>query len=359
MFAIKRFPENPLLSPYPNRPWEAAAAFNWCPAKKGDTLHVVYRAMSRPELMDQSHIQFSVIGHASSTDGAHFSDRRPLITPEEQWEKYGCEDPRVTKFGSDYYIFYTALGSYPFNASGIKVALAKTKDFKTIDEKHLVTTFNAKAMALFPEKVNGKMAALLTAHTDLPPAEIAYVEFDKEEDIWSPEFWNNWHDNMSSHVLEVRRGPSDQVELGAPPILTDKGWLVIYSHIQNYFAGQPIFGIEALLLDKNNPRRIVGRTKGPIMVPEVQYEKIGNVHNVTFPSGALIEGDTLKIFYGAADTYSCLATTSISSLIETILSQGGPSHVKRFPGNPIIVPRVNIAWEDKGTFNPAAIDLDG
>src|SRR3989344_2148607 len=166
MFAIKRNEENPLLSPHPDHPWEASATFNWCGAMKGKTLHVVYRAMSRPELMDQTHIQMSVIGHASSVDGTHFTDRRAFITPEHDFEKYGCEDPRVTKFGSDYYIFYTALGSYPFNASGIKVALAKTKDFKTIDEKHLVTTFNAKAMALFPEKVNGKMAALLTAHTD-------------------------------------------------------------------------------------------------------------------------------------------------------------------------------------------------
>ena len=359
MFAIKRNEENPLLSPYPDHPWEASATFNWCGAMKGKTLHVVYRAMSRPELMDQTHIQMSVIGHASSTDGSHFIDRRALITPEHDWEKYGCEDPRITKFGSSYYIFYTALSAYPFHAGGIKIAVAKTKDFKKIDEKHPVTPFNAKAMALFPEKVNGKMAALLTAHTDMPPAEISYVEFEREEDIWSQSFWEEWHKNLDSHKLEVRRNPADQVELGSPPVLTELGWLVIYSHIQNYGSGKPIFGIEALLLDKNNPRKIIGRTAGPMMVPEVQYEKIGNVYNIAFPSGAMIEGKNLKIFYGAADTYCCTATVSLDNLLETMTAHQGGSQVKRFPGNPIIIPRTGVKWEEKGTLNPAAIFLEG
>jgi predicted GH43/DUF377 family glycosyl hydrolase len=359
MFAVKRNEGNPLLSPQPDHPWEAAAAFNWCPAMKGNTLHVVYRAMSRPELMDQTHIQMSVIGQASSTDGIHFTDRRALITPEYDWEKYGCEDPRVTKFGSNYYIFYTALGTYPFRAEGIKIAVAKTKDFKKIGEKHLVTPFNAKAMALFPEKVNGKMAALLTVHTDMPPAQIAYVEFEREEDIWSKAFWDDWHKNLDAHQLEVRRIPADQVELGSPPLLTEFGWLVIYSHIQNYFSGQPVFGIEALLLDKNNPRKIVGRTAGPMMVPEVQYEKLGNVYNIAFPTGALISGKNLVIFYGAADTYSCTAAVSLENLLETMTAPGGGRRVTRFAGNPIIIPRAGVKWEEKGTFNPAAILLEG
>ena len=320
-------------------------------------MHVVYRAMSRPELMDQTHIQMSVVGHASSEDGVHFSDRRAIVTPEHDWEKYGCEDPRVTKFGKDYYIFYTALGVYPFRAEGIKIAVAKTKDFKTIEEKHLVTPFNAKAMVLFPEKINGKMAALLTVHTDLPPSEISYVEFEKEEDIWSKDFWEEWHKNLDAHKLEIRRSPTDQVELGSPPVLTDKGYLVVYSHIQNYFSGRPVFGIEALLLDKDNPRKIIGRTAGPMMVPEVQYERIGNVSNIAFPTGLMIQDERLVIFYGASDTYSCTASVPLYNLLETMTSHQGGSQVERFPGNPIIIPRVGMDWEEKGTLNPAAIFL--
>lgn len=359
MFAIKRNEDNPLLSPHPDHPWEAAAAFNWCPAMKGDILHVVYRAMSRPELMDQTHIQTSVVGHASSSDGVNFSDRRALIVPEYDFEKYGCEDPRVTKFGDNYYIFYTALGLYPFRAEGIKIAVAKTKDFKKIDEKHLVTPFNGKAMVLFPEKVNGKMAALLTAHTDMPPSEIVYVEFSREEDIWSKTFWEEWYKNFDSHKLEVRRKPTDQVELGSPPVLTELGWLIVYSHIQNYWSGRPVFGIEALLLDRENPRKIIGRTAGPMMVPEVQYERIGNVYNIAFPTGAMIKDKNLVIFYGASDTYSCTASVPLSNLLETMTAHQGGSKVSRFAGNPIIIPRVGVKWEEKGTLNPAAIFLDG
>ena len=95
-----------------------------------------------------------------------------MIAPEEDWERFGCEDPRVTKIDDKYYIFYTALSVYPFAAEGIKVAVAVTKDFKKIEERHLVTPFNAKAMVLFPEKINGKYVALLTAHTDTPPVKI-------------------------------------------------------------------------------------------------------------------------------------------------------------------------------------------
>ncbi len=359
MFSVKRLEENPIISPHPDHPWEAAAAFNWCPAVRKDIIHVVYRAMSEPELLDETHIQRSVVGHASSRDGEHFEDRRPFIVPEYDWEKYGCEDPRVTKFGNDYYIFYTALGNYPFSANGIKIALAKTKDFKKIDEKHLVTPFNAKAMVLFPEKVNGKMAGLLTVNTDLPPAHICYVEFDREEDIWSETFWKNWYQNLDSHRLGVRRRSADQVEVGSPLILTKKGWLVIYSHIQNYFNGRPTFGVEVLLLDKDNPRKIVGRTNWPIMVPETQYEKIGNVSNIAFPSGALLDGDVLKIFYGSADTECCIATVSLNNLLDSMTTPGWNKNVERFAGNPIISPRPELKWEEKGTLNPASLEIDG
>ncbi|MBI2474278.1 MAG: hypothetical protein HYV68_01115 [Candidatus Taylorbacteria bacterium] len=359
MFSVKRVEENPLLSPHLDHPWEAAAAFNWCPVMHAGTMHAVYRAMAQPELMDDKHLQLSVVGHALSKDGFHWSDRKPFIQPEYDWEKYGCEDPRVTKFGQNYYIFYTALGSYPFRPDTIRIALAKTRDFKKITEKHLVTPFNAKAMALFPEKINGKMAALLTVHTDLPPAHICYAEFENEEDIWSEAYWKNWHDNLDAHRLEVRRRPADQVELGAPPILTDAGWLVVYSHIQNYFAGKPIFGVEILLLDRNNPRLIIGRTKWPIMTPEAQYEKTGVVPNIVFPSGAMLDGNRLVIYYGGADTHCCAASVDLGNLLAAMKEGSFQSHITRFTGNPIISPRSGVKWEEGGTFNPAALEING
>ncbi len=358
MFTLTRSEHNPILSPVKEHPWEAAAAFNGCPIMVNKKKVIVYRAMSEPDLLRDPHLQTSVIGRASSSDGYHFENRKVLISPDREFDYYGCEDPRVTKLGDTYYIFYTALGGYPFSPDNIRVAVALSKDLETITEKHLVTPFNAKAMSIFPEKVNGKIAGLVTVNTDRKPSDICYVEFDKPEDIWSQEFWANWYSKLESHKLHIRRLPEDQVELGAPPVKTEKGWLVLYSHIQRYGRPDVVFGIEVLLLDKKNPRNIIGRTKGPFMAPESYYEEVGQVAHIVFPSGALINGNHFEVYYGAADTHCAMATIPLDNLIKSIIDDR-KDHVKRYPGNPIISPRPGVLWEAKGTLNPASIDLDG
>lgn len=110
----------------------------------------------------------------------------------------------------------------------------------------------------------------------------------------------------------------------------------------------------------NDPRKIVGRTKGPMLVPEEPYELSGHVSNIVFPSGALIDGDTLNIYYGAADTTVCLARVNLDNLISTLYPETRDRfHFKRAKNNPIITPDPNHLWESKATFNPAAIDLGG
>lgn len=356
MFTLTRSKHNPIISPLQEHPWEAAATFNGCPIVVGHKTHIVYRAMSEPDLLDEKHMRTSVIGCASSDDGSHYENRRTLISPDSEFDKYGCEDPRVTKIGRTYYIFYTALGGYPFSADNIKVAVALSTDLKTIKEKHLVTPFNAKAMTLFPEKVNGKYCALLTVNTDKKPSDICIAEFDSIEDMWSTNYWDEWWKNLDAHKLHLRRLPDDQVEMGAPPVLTEKGWLVVYSHIQRYGRHDQVFGVETVILDKNNLRTIIGRTKGPFMAPEEHYEKIGMVPNIVFPTGALIRGERLEIYYGAADTYCAVASIPIENLLASLLDTKNSS-LKRFPGNPIISPRSGYVWEAGGTLNPAAIDV--
>lgn len=313
--------------------------------------------MSEPDLLKEPHVRISVIARADSKDGLDdYENRAVLISPDTDFDRYGCEDPRVTKFGGIYYIFYTALGDYPFSADNIKVAVALSVDLKTIKEKHLVTPFNAKAMALFPEKINGKMVALVTINTDRKPSDICVAEFDKPEDIWSLEYWNNWWKNLDAHKIHIRRLPSDHIELGAVPLKTDKGWLVVYSHIQRYDSSDRTFGIEVVMLDFDNPRKIIGRTNGPFMVPDAYYEHTGQVPHTIFPSGALIRNEHLEIYYGAADTYCAMATIPLENLLRSIMDNR-QELVKRFPGNPIITPRPGMLWEQRGTLNPAAIDL--
>lgn len=358
MFTVTRSEHNPILSPLREHSWEAAAAFNGSPVVQGRRTTLVYRAMSEPELLKEPHIRMSVIARADSKDGVNYENRSVLISPDTDFDRYGCEDPRVTKIGKTYYIFYTGLGGYPFSADNIKVCVALSTDLKTITEKHLVTPFNAKAMALFPEKINGKLAALVTVNTDRKPSDICYIEFNTPEDIWSEDYWNEWYKNLDAHKLKIRRKDDDHIELGAVPIKTEKGWLFVYSHIQRYDKPDHVFGIETILLDLNTPQEIIAGTKGPFMVPEAYYEHVGQVPHAIFPSGALIRGERLEIYYGAADSHCSVATIPIDALLDGLLNiDKEHSPLKRFKGNPIITPRPGVLWESRGTLNPAAIDI--
>ncbi len=366
MFVIKRSPHNPILIPQSEHPWEARATFNWSPIKIGKKLHILYRAIGKSSFYESATLPLSIIGQAESRDGVHFKNRKPFIVPEKEWEKFGCEDPRITFFEGKYYIFYTALSEYPFRADGIKVALATSLDLKKIESKHLITSFNAKAMAMFPNRINGKITLIFTVNTDRPPAKIAIAQFEKEEDLWSKTYWDKWYGEIDRHIIDdPRRNSSDHVEVGAPPIKTPHGWLLIYSHIQNYFPTEErldkIFGIEALLLDLNDPRVIIGRTRGPMFAPQEPYELNGIVPNIIFPSGALINGKNLDIYYGSADTTGGVAKVCMADLLASIYHwKADISYFTRYNKNPILSPRSSdSAWESKAVFNPAAIDLRG
>ncbi len=358
---IERYEKNPILTPKNIHSWEAEAVFNGCPVKIGSKIYLVYRALSSSHYhtMAQTKLMVSDIGIAESKDGINFTNQKRFITPEEDWERFGCEDPRVTELDGKYYIFYTALSVFPFRAEGIKVGVAISKDLKTIQEKHPVTPFNAKGMALFPEKINGKIWSVLTVHTDRPPAKICLASFDKEEDIWSEPHWQSWYQNFEKYSLSLARRPQDQVEVGAPPIKTKKGWLLIYAYIQNYFSPKPIFGIEAALLDLKNPFKIIGTTKSPLLTPQEYYEIVGLVPNVVFPSGALLEKNSIRLYYGATDTTCCLATIDTESLLAKLLRSEEQVLLTRAKENPIIIPKPENSWESRATFNPAAIYLNG
>jgi predicted GH43/DUF377 family glycosyl hydrolase len=358
MFTITRDENNPLLSPTKEHPWEAAATYNGSPVRIDKrTIALVYRAQSDPDPFMDSHISLSTIGVARSKNNGPFTDRRQLVVPDQDFDRYGCEDPRVTFIDGNYYIFYTALGTFPFSKEGIKVAVAISSDLKTVKEKHLVTPFNAKAFALFPEKINGKYAALLTLHSDEPPSEICYVEFNSIEDIWSEKFWNKWYEGYKSSVLPLRRRDGEHLEVGAVPVRTEEGWLCIYGHIQRYGSSDALFGVEAVLLDAKKPMKVIGATKGPFLVPDWYYEHVGYVRDVVFATGALIDGDRLAIYYGTADTFCARAYVSLKPFLAALMDTADV--FTRAAQNPIITPREGVRFEQGGTCNPAAIELKG
>jgi predicted GH43/DUF377 family glycosyl hydrolase len=359
MFSVKKSENNPLLLPDTNEPWQAEAVFNWCPLQEKKFTRLVYRAVSASEFSHNVNLSVSTIGYAETKDFVSFTDRHQIIFPEYDWEKFGCEDPRMVKIGKKYYIFYTALSGFPFGAENIKVALAITEDFKHF-EKHLVTPFNAKAMTLFPQKINGKFTAILSVDTDNPPSKVSIIQFDKEEDIWNQEVWLKWYSEIEKHRIDLRRFETDHIEVGAPPVKTKKGWLLIYSHIQNYFkqhkpgfySEDTIFGVEAILFDLKDPMKIVGHSEGAIFSPNESYEKFGEVPGVIFPSGAVIKDKNLEIYYGGADTVCCRATVNLKNLLASLLPDAMDKFVKRYDKNPILELRPESIWENYAVFNP-------
>ena len=366
MVMLQRLKNNPIVAPDSKNSWEISGAFNPTVVKNKNEFYLLYRAESALQEHGGYNLKLSSLAYTKSKDGINFSEHMQLNFAQNAWDFFGREDPRVTFLDHKYYIFYTALSEYPFTAEGIKVAVAITNDFVNF-KAHPVTSFNAKAMALFPEKINNKFVAVLTAHTDTPPAKIVLAEFDKEDDIWAAKYWQNWQQDINSHVLPLHKSTNDHLEVGAVPIKTKAGWLLIYSYIQNYFSTNKIFTVNAALLDLKNPAKILGVVEN-ILMPEKDYELRGNVANIVFPSGAIVNDDELLVYYGAADTTCCVATCKLAGLLTALTKKSKISFLKsknikngfaRFNDNPIIAPRLEFAWELKGTLNPAAFYENG
>lgn len=355
------------MTPNHNNSWEDEAVFNGSVAKVGESYKMVYRALSIDQLYEGTRLKLSTIGLADSGDGIHFRKREQFIIPEHDWEKFGCEDPRVTKIDDTYYIFYTALSNWPPDADGIRVGVALTKDFEHIQEKHLVTPFNAKAMALFPEKINGKYAAVLAVNTDRPPAKICYVTFDSPQQMWDEEFWKRWYKHYEDHAITITHRVNDHLEVGAVPVKTPEGWVMIFCYIENYFgSGIRVFRIDAALLDSENPQKLIGQTLDPLLIPQEQYEMYGMVPNIIFPSGSFAEDGQLHIYYSACDTVICRASVTLSDLVAELQANPAvnpamkrPELMVRFDGNPILSPIPEHPWESKYTFNVGAISAGG
>ena len=367
MITAKRYEENPIISPNKDIYWESDAAFNGSSILANNKFIMVYRAQGQKQPYANLILSLSTIGIAESFDGIHFGNMRQLIKPEQIYERFGCEDPRITQFEGKKYIFYTALSQYPFNADGIKVAGAVLNDDCEISEKHEVTTFNAKAFALFPERVDGKITAILTVNTDRPPSKISIAYFNKIEEIWSKDYWNDFYRSLDAHAIDLTRSGNDHVEVGAPPIKTHEGWLLIYCYIYNYFSKKPLFAIEAILMDGDDPKKVIARSRQPLLIPEEPYELYGIVPNIVFPSGAVMQNENLIIYYGAADTTICRAQVNLYELLSDLVPEASGVRIydtkniipiERSITNPVVVPIKENDWENQFTFNPAAIFLD-
>ena len=269
MFIIRREPHNPILAPQSERPWESVATYNPSAVRTEDGVRIFYRALGNPSALQTPLAEMSTIGTAFAEDGVHFHSREQVIVPQESWDQFGCEDPRVTFFEGRWYCFYTALGGYPFGPDNIKVALAIGDSPTNFTERHLITPFNAKAATLFPERIDGDIVMLLTAHTDWtaehPRPTIALARAKKIEEFFDKKYWRGLaRPSRRPRAPRIAPDRQDHVEVGASPILTEKGWLLIYSYIQDYYnEHERIFSIEAALLESRQSAEAVFRAPNP------------------------------------------------------------------------------------------------
>jgi len=240
---------------------------------------------------------------ARSKNGLDFEiDKKPAMFPENKYEKFGIEDPRVTLIDGKYYINYSAVS----DITGITTCLASTTDFITFTRHGVIFMPDNKDIAIFPEKIKGRYYALNR------PISAEY----KTRDIWiseSPDllYWGNHRRLMG---IREKYWDNGRVGCGAVPFRIEEGWLEIYhgaSKANKYCLG-------AVLLDTAEPWRIIARSKKPIIEPEMDYELNGFFGNVIFSCGVLYEKGMLKIYYGAADTYIAYAEVKLKDILNEL-----------------------------------------
>lgn len=247
---------------------------------------------------------------ARSSDGIRNwqIEQEPLLAPWQDhnpFEEFGCEDPRLTYLEdlNSWVIAYTA-----YSPMGAGVALALTKDFKSVERLGLVLAPSNKDAAVFPRKIGGKYWML---HR---PASGSI------EHIWLTESADLEHWGKPWMIIGERGGPWwDGCRVGANgvPIETDEGWLVLYHGVKQFPAG-PKYRMGVTLLDIDNPRRLIARLPYWVLGPRDSYEVTGDVPNVVFSCGHTQIGDEIRVYYGAADTCVCMATAHISEVLHEL-----------------------------------------
>jgi predicted GH43/DUF377 family glycosyl hydrolase len=235
-------------------------------------------------------------------------DEEPLLDyglPEWRYEKWGCEDARVVRMDEDdcWYISYVA-----YSAVGPAVGLARTTDFKTAQRISLLGTTNDKDGVLFPAKFDGRYAIYHRPVTG------------GRQHIWSAYSPDLIHWGEPHCVLREGDGPSwDGLKVGAgpPPMLTDRGWLVLYHGVKEY-GGTLSYRVGAALIDRDDPHVVLARSRGSLFHPEADYEVAGHVANVVFPTGTILRDGQVWMYYGAADTYVCLARAPLQDVLDLL-----------------------------------------
>lgn len=243
-----------------------------------------------------------------SSDGRSIGgDDGVRFEPQSEIEEFGIEDPRITQIDGKYWFTYVAVSRH-----GPATALASTADFQTFTRHGVIFPIDNKDAVLFPEAMDGGYVAL---HRPVGGTPFAHPE------IWIARSPNMIH--WGEHEVlfgQIAGGDAARVGAGAPPIRTPDGWLVIYHAGAKPLGngGVGLYSAGAILLDLDEPHRVVAGSQEPIFAPETDFERQGFVPNVVFPTGVIERGDTLLVYYGAADTVCAVVELSKSEVLAAL-----------------------------------------
>jgi predicted GH43/DUF377 family glycosyl hydrolase len=313
---LSRFAENPVIKAIAEHQWESKYVFNPGAIRLNGKVYILYRACGEDEI--------SRIGLAISSDGLHIEERldSPIFEPVEDWEKKGCEDPRLVLIGERIHMLYTAYSSV---AAQIACTSIRLKDFlnrrwSRWEKRGLAFPgFEDKDATLFPQTFNGR-----------------YVMYHRIE----PSIWISFSERLGcpwsreDHRILVGPGAGmswDGFKIGggSQPIKTKYGWLLTYHGVDHSW----VYRLGVLLVGLDDPGRLLYRSPNPVLEPKESCE-LGEegcfVPNVVFTCGAvpsvdkevLEDDDEILVYYGAADTATCVATAKVSDLIPEEIRQG-------------------------------------
>lgn len=291
---IRRWPENPLIS-LDDLPFRCADIWN-----AGVTRFAgKYLVLITVESLEGRHRIYKAV----SDNGHGFTiDPEPFMTPSEDpkyrpHERMGVRDPRITPIDGEYYITYVAEGDH-----GLRVGLARTKDFAQVERMGYPSQVDVKSGAMFPRKIGGKYALLKR------PGAGASIWVSYSDDL---RFWGD-----EKVVMTPRGGYWDSGRIGAaaPPIEVAQGWLLIY-YGEKFTSAGPLVRLGAAVLDRNDPSVVLARSNIPILAPRERYERIGDVPNVVFSCGAFVDDGEVILCYGASDSCICFGAAPLDEVL--------------------------------------------
>lgn len=305
---LRRHPNNPILTAA-DFPRPVNSVFNAGAARFGNQTVLLCRV----EDLSGS----SLLWLARSDDGVHFRpDPQPALTPSQEEpfrsvEHFSLEDPRITPLEGAYYITYVG-----FSGHDNVTVLARTEDFVRYERVAVITLPENKNVVLFPEKINGRYARLDRPMTQTSARGDIWISFSHDL-----RYWGDPHPVMRARE---RKWDSLKIGPGAPPIKTGEGWLLVYHGVRATAAGY-LYRLGVALLDLEEPWRVLGRATEAVLSPLMPEDFQGNVGNVVFSCGAVLEDDgELRVYYGAADHVMCLASAPVDDLIA--LCRTGSNH---------------------------------